>query len=250
MIHSQISLLRTSDRSSDDRKRNYQFLHLTFQEYFAARYFVKQWSADEKLEYVDFNTGKSKLKTNPRTFVQQHKYTAHYDVVWRFVAGLLAVEGAEIQSFFRIIEEEPVDLLGPTHQRLVMHCLSEVDTSTELPNRSKIKARLSEWLLFECALTGYSLIARKSEYPDEALHTALELGSGNAKRIILEALSYSQRHLLEATLGVVAALLKDKDQDVRSSAAKALGGQANLIDVILESIGLLKEPKNSLILSL
>ena len=47
--------------------------------------------------------------------------------------------------------------LGPTNQRLVMHCLSEV---TELPIRSNLEARLSQWLLFECDLTESSLLAR------------------------------------------------------------------------------------------
>ena len=38
-----------------------------------------------------------------------------------------------------------------------MHCLSEV---TELPIRSNLEARLSQWLLFECDLTESSLLAR------------------------------------------------------------------------------------------
>jgi hypothetical protein len=79
----------------------------------------------------------------PVTLLQEHKYDPRYDIFWRFVAGLLDADGGAL-SFFRAIEEGPYDLLGPTHQRLVMHCLSEVErkktTFTEL--RTKLEKQL------------------------------------------------------------------------------------------------------------
>ncbi|KAH8890313.1 hypothetical protein GQ53DRAFT_824465 [Thozetella sp. PMI_491] len=117
-----LSFLRTSDPLSEHRNRNYHFLHLTFQEYFAARYFVQQWKARKPLEYLDLNEPEKRQiqRMEPATFLAKHKYTARYDVLWRFVAGLLGAE-REAETFFQKIEAEPLDLLGPTHQRLVMH---------------------------------------------------------------------------------------------------------------------------------
>ena len=233
-----LSFLRTSDPSSEDHDRNYHFIHLTFQEYFAARYFAQQWSNGRKLKYLEFDSRKPNMaESDPIGFLQKHKYNARYDVFWRFVAGLLNDNnGEQLNYFFKTIEEEPIDLLGPAHQRLVMHCLSEVDASTDLPNRSKMEGTLSQWLLFECDLTGTSLLAREPECPDKALHAALRLNSGRGRERILEALARSSRQLSEATVAAVAALLKDKDTSVQSRAAYALGGQANLPEAIAAAL--------------
>ncbi len=45
-----LSFLRTSDPSAEHSNRSYHFLHLTFQEYFAARYFARQWMSREQLD--------------------------------------------------------------------------------------------------------------------------------------------------------------------------------------------------------
>jgi hypothetical protein len=67
-----VSFLRTSDPSSLDRNR-YHFLHLTFQEYFTARYFVRHWKAGQQLECLQLEAG-SVEKISPILFLQKHKY--------------------------------------------------------------------------------------------------------------------------------------------------------------------------------
>ncbi|GJN75978.1 hypothetical protein PLICBS_010089 [Purpureocillium lilacinum] len=240
-----LSFLRTTDPSSRLDDRTYHFLHLTFQEYFAARYFVQQWRDGEHRKPLDFIFKRPKgdeanLPTDPAEFLRRYKYSALYDVFWRFVAGLLEAEGEkQIVGFFHTIEKEPFDLLGPTHQRLVMHCLSEV---TELPNRSRLDARLSQWLLFECDLTGNSSLATESELPDRALQDALTRNSGSGRVEILTALGRSGRHLSETTVAALATLLKDEVGHVRAGAAEALGGQSNLPEGTLAAlVALLKD---------
>lgn len=75
-----LSFLRTSDTSPKDL--SYHFIHLTFQEYFAARYFVRQWEEGlEKpsLKYLALSGGKSE-KTKPINFLRTQKYDARYDI--------------------------------------------------------------------------------------------------------------------------------------------------------------------------
>ncbi|GKT81420.1 peptidaseCc14 [Colletotrichum tofieldiae] len=165
-----LSFLRTSDSLSQPKNQQYHFLHLTFQEYFAARYFVRQWSNDKPLKCLMFSQDSVK-DILPVCFLQEHKYDSHYDIMWRFVVGLLD-EGRKAARFFEEIEKEPVDLLGPTHQRLVMHCLSE---AVSLPNRIRAnrEKRLEEWVLFESDFTGLLTFARKSELPDRVLQHVL-----------------------------------------------------------------------------
>jgi len=237
-----LSFMRTSDTTPNAEDRDYHFIHLTFQEYFAARYFARQWKDRKPLKHI-FKAPKdddANPPTSPAEFLRRYKYSAHYDVFWRFVAGLLEAEGEnEIVGFFNAIEEEPFDLLGPTHQRLVMHCLSEV---TALPTRSSLEARLSQWLLFECDLTGSSLLATESELPDRALHNALKSTSNRGRVQILGALARPGRHVSEATLAALAALLKDEDGPVRYRAAEALKRQSNLPEATLAALtALLKD---------
>ncbi|PTB39549.1 hypothetical protein M441DRAFT_70668 [Trichoderma asperellum CBS 433.97] len=183
-----LSFLRTSNPSSEYRYRSYHFIHLTFQEYFAARYFVRHWTARAPLSCVELGSRKTN-KTEPIKFFQEHKYTARYDILWRFVAGLLDAKPEEISLFFQKIEEEPLDLLGPAHQRLVMHCLSEV--SSNLPVRAHLEQRLSNWLLFECEFgQNYRpFLAREVEFPERVLDTTFREGSDNIKLKILRSIT-------------------------------------------------------------
>lgn len=183
---SSLSFLRTSSPSSEYRDRSYHFIHLTFQEYFAARYFVRQWVTRKHLSYVELGNGKIN-KIEPAKFFQKHKYTARYNIFWRFVAGLLDANSEEISLFFQKMEE-PLDLLGPAHQRLVMHCLSEVSSNVRI--RADLEQRLSKWLIFECTITGglASRLASETEFPNQALDTAFCEGSNNSKEIILNSI--------------------------------------------------------------
>ncbi|EXM15005.1 hypothetical protein FOTG_16623 [Fusarium oxysporum f. sp. vasinfectum 25433] len=215
-----LSILRSSSTYS---QRRYHFVHLTFQEYFAAK-------------YVAHDPGRIKA------YLKSYKYHPRFEMLWRFVPGLLS----DPTPFFNFIEEEPLDLLGLTHERLVMHCLSEVDASTELPIRRDLKKRLTQWLLFECHFTGSSLLARDSQFPDEALSTALEIASSpersKIRTGILEALQHSRAKFSDKTISALTALFKDNKSSVRSAAASALRGQATLSDaVILDLVAMLKD---------
>ncbi len=67
-------------------------------------------------------------RPNLSGFLQTHtSTTARCDIFWRFVAGSTLRRRGATLNFFEAIEQERRDLLGPTHQRLVMHCLGEIE---------------------------------------------------------------------------------------------------------------------------
>ncbi|OJJ82230.1 uncharacterized protein ASPGLDRAFT_1496714 [Aspergillus glaucus CBS 516.65] len=86
-----LSFLRAVDSSLDPKSREYYFIHLTFQEYFAAQYFVRHWKEKEPLVSVIFGT-QHPVQVSPDQFVECEKYNRHYHVMWRFVTGLLQTE--------------------------------------------------------------------------------------------------------------------------------------------------------------
>ncbi|KAK0617464.1 armadillo-type protein [Immersiella caudata] len=265
-----LSFLRTSDLLSKRGNRSYHFLHLTYQEYFAARYFVRQWKAKQPLDCLQLRKGE-RSNIGPVIFLQEHKYDPRYDIFWRFVTGLLDADG-EALSFFQAIEEEPRDLLGPTHQRLVMHCLSEIEqkesTFTEL--RAKLETQLEQWLLFECDFTGRSRLASEMECPEQVLVNALKQASEGARMSLLRSLSIrttvpssiinvispwlkdgASKHLPTKILNIlrhqhislpdtilqdITARLEDQEAYVRRAAIEALQGQANLSKEVLQGI--------------
>ncbi|KAK3307826.1 armadillo-type protein [Chaetomium strumarium] len=265
-----VSFLRSSDAPSSQRHRSYHFLHLTFQEFFAAQYFVEHWKPGEKLPCLGLGGGVTK-PTNAEDFLRTEKYKARYDVFWRFVAGLLYDKGNETQlfRFFRTIDDEPRDLLGPTHQRLVMHCLNETPSNNS-PSftylRTSLEDELSRWVLFECGFQNWSSLAREMEIPEHVLGDVLRKGSENAKVKILSSLRKVSANAIEQApsclkdgvssrlqiavlripqplkgfpreiLQAIAGRLEDKDGQVRQAAAHALARRADLPPEILQAV--------------
>ncbi|OHE91579.1 hypothetical protein CORC01_13127 [Colletotrichum orchidophilum] len=236
-----LSFLRTSDPSAKHEHQLYHFIHLTFQEYFAAQYFVRHWTAKSNLEYLVVGPKIKEETISPVDFLQNHKYDAGYDNMWRFVAGLLDAtdqrqtsrtqsDRSETARFFQELEKKPVDLLGPTHQRLVMHCLSE---ATSLPDefRESRENRLLKWVLFECDYTDSSTLAMESELPDQVLCTALS--SSEDPSVLLRALASSGRHLSQTIVAVLAGLFKHEDEMVKYYAVVAAGRQSTLSEATI-----------------
>ncbi|KAI1110358.1 armadillo-type protein [Nemania sp. NC0429] len=221
-----ISFLRTSE-SAVGQGHNYHFLHLTFQEYFAARYFARQWKLGTDLACLELKALESREDGNiycPNNecktirYIQSHKYNTRYSVFWRFVAGLVYAQGGDIHSnnLFRAIEDSPRDLLGPAHQRLVMHCLSEVPSSQEMPKfnqlRMKLEDHLQQWLLFEgssYATYTRQLLVWEREFPDSVLEATILNASNEVKISIMHKL-VNKRHISSKIVDCVGSYLGDE----------------------------------------
>lgn len=224
-ILTKLSFLRTLDLFLKDP--TYHLFHLTYQEYFAASYFVRQWNEGKRIEFLLPNM--TKPNSRPCTeFLAENKYDDRYDIFWRFVAGLLDPEEEKTAKFFEKMETVARDQLGPTHQRLVMHCFSEIqaaECSAVSRLRKKWEGELWNLLMLELNLMGTSELACDRDIPTDVLLKFFGMATKSAKRHILKAFG-GQASLSEPVLQAVVAQLEHDDSDVRSAAVEALGGPA------------------------
>jgi hypothetical protein len=72
IILAKLSFLRTSDSTLKDEEISYHFLHPTFQEFFAASYFVRQWISGQPL--LCLVIGRNHDSILPHKFLQKEKY--------------------------------------------------------------------------------------------------------------------------------------------------------------------------------
>jgi HEAT repeat protein len=270
-----LSFIRSSGASTKNRDRTYYFLHLTYQEYFAAKYFVRRWMEHgSKLICCDPRTGEVE-QCAPATFLRRWKYSARLNIFWRFVAGLLsqtkAHKSGELQRFFELIQQEPVDILGPAHQRLTMYCLDEVRYREEFPLGAPLRALLSKWVIFQCKNRVRVSLAREIELPEVILLDILAneaedikeplISSLQGRRMLspklIEALRLNLQHnsstptvesilslfqyhvpykLNEHDLTLVSLRLLDGDRAIRLAAAKTLCSNDNLPEEILDAL--------------
>ncbi|KAJ8131322.1 hypothetical protein O1611_g2309 [Lasiodiplodia mahajangana] len=175
------------------RRRSFSFIHLTFQEFFAAKGLVKD---QERL----------------KDYIRRYKYNRRFERVWRFVAGLLQTKNDinQLYTFFAIIQAEPRDLLGPAHQRLIMSCLSEATPSMETTLfstlRTGLETQLEDWLVFECQFTGGSALAMEGDCPSRVLDNALRRQS-DVRVKLLKSIATRPR-ISPSTIARVVELLK------------------------------------------
>ncbi|KAH7324513.1 hypothetical protein B0I35DRAFT_424355 [Stachybotrys elegans] len=205
-----LSFLRTSDALSRAGARTFHFLHLTYQEYFAARYFARQWNSREEIldGLLVGNLEFGSIKPNTASGILKiHKYSARYQVFWRFVAGLLDSQG-KAQSFFDMLEQSPTDLLGPMHHRLVLLCFSEVTASTS--GRKWLEEKADLWLSHELSWSRNASLVTVEGFPQQLLLNMLQHRSLELKRRILRAISSEPDFGSQEILGWVLSHLEDK----------------------------------------
>ncbi|KAK9434688.1 nacht nucleoside triphosphatase [Metarhizium brunneum] len=267
-----VSFLRSSDFSVATSDQTYYFIHLTFQEYFAARYFVKQWKSKRNLVTIRFDNAPASniFDVSVEDFVRDEKYNASYDIFWRFVAGLLGGNDDQICDFFCMVQNEPRDLLGPVHQRLVIHCLSEISLP-KVPKFQKLYQQLEreakQWLFLELRMNPRSNLAAEMEFPDKILaeafrgfpevetklyesfryrpvvpltvmeHIASCLGDAKKDRIgALGVIRWARGSTSEKVIRAVVNLLKDDDKQVCHQAANILWEQSVLPEDVAQAI--------------
>lgn len=107
----QPGFLHSSDNDVDPLCKDYYFNHLTFQEYFAAQYWVKSFIS------------KNKQQKAAQAFMT-NKYNPRYEIIWWFVAGILEDEKKHLVRFFNLLIE-PTYEIGIYSFVMLLRCLSE-----------------------------------------------------------------------------------------------------------------------------
>ncbi len=238
-----LSFLHTDD--AEESQCSYHFMHLTFQEFFAAKHFVAHWKAGREITLLSVHTQRW-TKVPPEAFVRQQKYNPRYEIFWWFASGLL--RGEALDRFFALLEAEPRDLFGASHQRLIMGCLHEAPRAQAigLPSeiRDGLEQHLAQWLQWEIDKTGACTLAHQPTFPEHVLLNCLNgAASDKTKLAVATALGYRSA-LSVLALPALFALAQDQNNYVRCNAAHALGQQSSLPESALQALCALAKDKN------
>ncbi|CAF1254258.1 unnamed protein product [Adineta steineri] len=230
--------------------KDYYFVHLSFQEYFTARYLIKALK--------ESSTHQQEIK-----FIQREKYNQRYALMFTFLSGLSSEADANIclNNFWDLILTPPMDLVGIRHMQLIISCIEETPSQSTIPQRTV----LIEWI---ATYIEYNLSTGKQKICDclaQSLRRAPSIT--NSQRIINVVIRLFQNddfntriavlslisemngsNLPGALIKLVATALDDEDTMVRDGACEALcnmGEKAATNEVITKLVGALEDESES-----
>ncbi|MCX8565564.1 MAG: WD domain-containing protein, G-beta repeat-containing protein [Glomeribacter sp. 1016415] len=245
------SYLHTADAEQLEADRHYHFLHLTFQEFFAAKFLVKHLQAYEKVEsasafshVVQRGLGVMPGLSELEAFIASHKYNPRYEIVWWMVAGLL--KGVALENFFNVLNQSPRDLIGMRHQQVIMGCLNEARAQLKETTVEQLEKELIQWLNFEMenGQSGYSRLGSQRIFPENLL---LKHPDKRYKLNIIKTLG-ARSVLSGNAIEFLGKELEDGQQKEDPTAiqlvAMALTGSEQLPATIIEALGKILELQN------
>ncbi|MCX8567229.1 MAG: HEAT repeat-containing protein [Glomeribacter sp. 1016415] len=211
------SFLHTADTEQSESKRHYHFLHLTFQEFFAAKFLVRHLQTYS--EATPTGSGLMLSQAQLESFIAQHKYDPRYEITWWMLAGLM--NGTPLRRFFTLLEEAPRDLIGGRHQQVMMGCLQEARTRLDKKTIDGLEKELARYFRHEMELddnkSNPSKLGCQRAFPEHLLLTCLDLFEGNQEKIY-ETLG-ARRTLSAVTISALIEKLKNENESVWASRA-------------------------------
>ncbi|BBE08725.1 PBS lyase HEAT domain protein repeat-containing protein [Mycoavidus cysteinexigens] len=226
------SYLHTLDAHRPESERQYHFLHLTFQEFFAAKFLAGHLQAYTKVEKAQTHVVQKDLGVIPQrseleAFIATYKYNPRYEIVWWMVAGLL--KGSALENFFDVLEQSPRDLIGMRHQQVMVGCLNEARTQLKATTRIQLEKEFMQWLDFEVknGKSDYSHLGSQRGFPERLLLESLSQAEGKKKNKVMATLG-ARPALSDDAIRALISFLNDEEENIRSAAARALGRQSML----------------------
>ncbi|CAF1229678.1 unnamed protein product [Adineta steineri] len=234
--------------------KDHYFVHLSFQEYFTARYLIKA--------IKDYLTHQEEIK-----FIQREKYNQRYALVFAFLSGLSSEADTNIclNNFWELILTPPMDLLGIRHMQLVISCIEEITSQSTILQHTALIEWIAKYIEYnlstenkiipECLVQ--SLRRAPSVISNQRIINAfIHPLQNHDSKIRIAVLSFISKinssDLALALINLVSIALDDKDATVRVSACEALenmGEKAATNEVITKLISALEYKSDDVIVS-
>jgi hypothetical protein len=207
-----------------EMEKDHYFVHLSFQEYFAARYLITALKCSQTEKVTKF--------------IKCQKYNQRYTLLFTFAAGLLSESDAKpsFEVFWNHILGEPLDLVGIRHMQLVIVCTEETTGESTISRR----AELLEWIAkcIQYSFTMENEIARR--YLSQSLQRAPSIACDpTIINAFINLLQHTNTYTKKEVLSFISHLeisnppillitsvikgLDDRDPPVRANACVVLG---------------------------
>ncbi|CAF1411085.1 unnamed protein product [Adineta steineri] len=205
--------------------KDHYFVHLSFQEYFTARYLTKALKQSA--------THQEEMK-----FIQREKYNQRYALVFAFLSGLSNETDANtsLNIFWELILTPPVDLLGIRHMQLVISCIEETSSQSAIPQYTVLIESIAKCIEYNLCTEdpliihyfAQSLSRAPSVTSNQIIINAfihlLQNDDSNTRIVVLSIISETNSsNLAVALLKLVTLALDDTNDMARHNACEALG---------------------------
>jgi HEAT repeat protein len=207
-----------------EMNKDHYFVHLSFQEYFAARYLTSALKGCSTEKIIKF--------------IKHQKYNQRYILVFTFASGILSQTHGNPSTniFWDAILGKPLDLVGVRHMQLVTSCLEETYGKSTLPRRTELLQWVSECIKFSFIMENTTvwrhlvkaLRRTQSVVSDQLIINVfanlLQCNDINVK--LRRLLSISQLNLSNpstALITLMITILTDEYEPVKAMACEALG---------------------------
>lgn len=214
---------KPTGKQTQAEKQHY-FIHLSFQEHFAARHLLKTLKSSDKQKAINF--------------INNHKYDQRFQLVFIFASGLLTQSEYTscMGTFWATIEGEPYDLVGLKHIKLIIECVDELGHQAVFYQRAHFLKDISQWLHISVRANAFAI----SEHLSRSLNrTNSLLNKPRIQNTLLQLMTTSDIIIKSKVfqfistmtisdptpklLSTIHAALQDQDSDARQNVSEALG---------------------------